>query len=727
MKRILILWICGLFGTTATLGAYTWQWKTYTSKMEFRFLCETEDKIWAATEGGLVAFDPLTQDIAQWTNTEGLAFNEATAVCADLDGRIWIGFYNGLIQRYDPLKDTWMTIEDYADIPVTTLSLHGDTLFVGLDIGVSLYLISRAEVKETYRKLGNAFNTEIPVNSILVHRDTIWVGTDQGAAYAELGYANLLDPQSWQNINSNNGLPGNQVNTIISHDQNIYLGTNEGVFQFNDHDTFLASQEIQSFLSLEDKLYVLTTGRLYEKDAGNWQQIGPNLSGGLRLSHLNEQIWIGTTKGIVTLSDSQDEWNQFVPNTPEYNTFGGFAVDQDGVLWCASAQSNGGGFSRFDGDTWSTYNTQSGHGLLTNNVSAVTVDLNNEVWLGTAGKGVVHVTADTLFEFIYLDDGIFAGSEESADYVVVSNIITDNIGTVWFANFYSRVQRYIISLTSDSLWTHYTVGDMDGIKMSRTQSMMSDALNRLWIGDENNGVLAYDYAGTPTDKSDDHVAGTLTKSDGLDNLNIQALAEDAEGTIWVGTPEGLYSYRIGDVQVTQNYYPSSDNIFALAVDGVNNIWVGHDAGLSYRLNHDYSWHHFHIANSEIVSNQISALYSDPVTGNLYIGTSEGLSVLKTPFSQPLTESKALRLYPNPFIPAEHVNAVIDDLVQNVSVGIYTASGYLVKKYNTNDVPGRQIIWDGVDKDGNTVPSGVYLVVAYSESGDRQIGKLAVVR
>jgi ligand-binding sensor domain-containing protein len=711
---------------TERLSAYTWQWKTCTSKTEFRSMCEADDRIWVSTEGGLVAFDPLLQELEQWTNTEGLAANNATAICSDSEGRIWIGFYNGLIQRYDPVKNIWLLVEEYANIPVTALTIQGDTLFVGLDIGVSLYLISRSEVKETYRRLGNRLNPEIPVNDILVNRDTLWAGTDQGAAYAPLGFANLLDPHNWNNITTGGGLPHNGVHTLAAHENKIYIGTDAGAFCMQDRTVSLENQEIRALLSQDEILYALTPTRLYKLTAGVWVQIGPNLSGGLSLGVLNNQVWIGTIRGILTLSESQDVWTRFLPNAPENSKFVDFAIDQDGVLWCASAQNQGDGFSRFDDETWTTYTTQTLPGLLSNSVCAVTVDPNNDVWLGTWGRGVIHVTDDTLFDFIYQDDGIFAGISDDPDYVVVSKILTDNLGTVWFVNFESSVRRYVIARTPDGLWTHFTAAD--GINTSRIRSMTVDALNQLWIGDENTGVIVYDTNGTPTDKQDDSKRGTLTKQDGLADPNITALAADAEGTIWIGTPSGLYTYRTGDPQVIQNHYVSSDNITAIVVDGVNNIWIGHgDTGISLRLNHDYSWQYFNEDNSGIVKNEVSGLYADKATGNIYIGTDEGFSVLSTPFSAPLTEMKPLRLYPNPFIPAEHINVVIDDLAQNVSVGIYTAGGFLVQKFSTDEVPGRQILWDGTDRDGNVVASGIYLVVAKSESGEKQIGKIALVR
>ena len=46
-----------------------------------------------------------------------------------------------------------------------------------------------------------------------------------------------------------------------------------------------------------------------------------------------------------------------------------------------------------------------------------------------------------------------------------------------------------------------------------------------------------------------------------------------------------------------------------------------------------------------------------------------------------------------------------------------------------DTPGGKIAkWNGSDKNGNNVPSGVYMVVAYNKDGSKVgVGKVVVIR
>jgi hypothetical protein len=238
-------------------------------------------------------------------------------------------------------------------------------------------------------------------------------------------------------------------------------------------------------------------------------------------------------------------------------------------------------------------------------------------------------------------------------------------------------------------------------------------------------VLVYDDSGTPTIKADDKTIGTLTLADGLGSNQITDLAVDKDGIVWIGTPAGLFYYDGGKVK--QRYGLLSDNITRLLVDGVNNLWVGTESGLSCFLTREYRWRHFYTENSGLVDNGITALAMDFSSGRLYAGTNRGLSILETPYSEPRVEMTDIGVYPNPFIPAEHGNLVIDDLAYGVSVHIFGQDGYRVRRFSSVDVMGRQVLWDGKNDSGEPVSGGIYVVVEQNDNGERRIGKVALIR
>ena len=128
-----------------------------------------------------------------------------------------------------------------------------------------------------------------------------------------------------------------------------------------------------------------------------------------------------------------------------------------------------------------------------------------------------------------------------------------------------------------------------------------------------------------------------------------------------------------------------------------------------------------------MSNAINSLFLEATSGTLVVGTNNGLSVLKTPYSEPRSDLSELKMYPNPFIPQQHAQLTIDDLTEHVTVTIFSASGYRVRHFSQDQIYGKRLIWSGTDDRGEPVPGGIYLVIIHAESGEQRVGKVAVVR
>jgi hypothetical protein len=69
---------------------------------------------------------------------------------------------------------------------------------------------------------------------------------------------------------------------------------------------------------------------------------------------------------------------------------------------------------------------------------------------------------------------------------------------------------------------------------------------------------------------------------------------------------------------------------------------------------------------------------------------------------------------------------IDGLVENSSIKIITLSGDIVAELTSPG--GRIATWNGLDKRGKYVPSGIYIIVAYNQDGSKVgKGKVVVIR
>ncbi|MEJ2627205.1 MAG: hypothetical protein P8078_01405, partial [bacterium] len=247
-----------------------------------------------------------------------------------------------------------------------------------------------------------------------------------------------------------------------------------------------------------------------------------------------------------------------------------------------------------------------------------------------------------------------------------------------------------------------------------------DSYGQKCIGTDKSGVYVINDNNTPTISNDDYFAGTLTTADGLESEEITSLAANAYGGMFIGTTVGIYEYPGG-------YYLNYDNyIQCLFIDGFNNLWAGMDQGLSFFAEGSYSGDDYNVDNSDLTSNDVRCFTLDNKTGNLYIGTSQGLTCIKTPYAEPETSLDNLVAYPNPFIVEKHHSVTIDNLTLNTAVKIYSPSGYLIKSYSREEVKGKLITWDGKNESGDYIASGVYIIVAGIEEGETKVGKLAVI-
>ena len=700
--------------------AQHFSWSTISSKLGVTGAAAGENRVCFSTEGGLLEIDASLQQIKSFTKTEGLAEQHMTAVAADRRGNIWCGYYHGYLQYLEYPGGEWRTIDDYFGYSVHAIDPAGDSLFIGLDIGVSLYVISRDEVKETYRHLGEAFDRDIPVIDVVHTEEYIWAATAQGVSRAPLDAVNMLDPRTWTDVTLGTGLEGADIHDLLITGQGtVYAASDNGVFRWNDGTWEQESaRQIHSLAALDSGLYGADDTALYFRSSGTWEKIEGSPSHMYAVAGSQESIWGVSGSAVWQYTPGNTVWGQYTIDCIQYDLITGCYRDSHERDWVCS---RGGGFFSKRDSGWVPFNEKLYQDIWSDEAMCVTEDDSGIVWIGTWGGGLYSVdTTDSISRF-HPENNYLAGVSENYNYCVVPAIVRDMQGAVWLLNYRSVQGLPLVSIYNDN-FTYF--GAPHGITSTFLKAIAVDYLDRKWVGSEDRGVFVYDDFRTPDDPSDDYVF-TITTQNGLESNTISSIACSSDGTVWIGTPKGLYS--VFSTTASKVYGAVSENIKALAVDGADNLWVGTDSGLNLFMQDDYSWHLFTAENSFLVSNDISSLYFHPDAGKLYVSTSSGVSVIQTTFSRPLDELSDIEIYPNPFNLNIHENAVVNNLSDNSIVAIYTASGYLVKVFNEKDVPGRQISWDGRDQAGNSVSSGIYIVVARDDRGGTARGRVAVVR
>jgi ligand-binding sensor domain-containing protein len=717
-------------GAAQFANAQDGNWTSVTNQRSVSDIESTADVLICATNGGVVVFDPLQQQfVGSFTNINGLSSNQPAEVIVDHDGNWWLGMEQGALNSYRADNQSWEVFRDFERLTIHDMELRGDSLFVALDIGVSVFLLGKKEAKETYKKLGN-IPVEVDAWDTLVDWPLIYVATDHGLSVADLRQVNLKAPQSWQNFTGLNGLVSNKVLALGTHAGNIFVGTDRGVQKFTDgqFESVYASfppQAVVAFASRGNDFYAAVNKFVYKYD--------PNLDRWNREVTLSELItalliddtgalWLGTEEsGLIKWSPDQ-EAEVFLPNGPAGNSFADLLFAADEKLWCASAPLGGHGVYNFNGTTWSNFSM--GNGDIPGDATVALVeDLNGNVWVGSWGEGVFRFSPQGQIDVFDETDDKLAGITANLSFVVVNSMALDQAGTIWMTNFRAFNGNQLVAVTADGQWLYF--GAEDGVFSSNPQAIAVDQFNRKWVGTDGGGIYVYDDNRTPADKSDD-VVGSLTGTDGLSSNIIKDLAIDEFDIVWIVTNEGLEFYQSGEIR--RQFGLITNEVNTIEIDPVGNKWVGSSAGVSILDRDEFRWTHHTTDNSPLVSSNVLSVAFDKKTGDAFVGTSNGLSIFQTPFVEPSEKLEELSLFPNPLmIGASNSTAslIIDGLCRNCDVNIYTSSGFLVRKLVSGSKGGRAT-WDGRDSDGELVPSGIYLAVAAQPDGVAKTGKVAVI-
>lgn len=743
-RGTLILSLCliasGAFGQNLV-------WQSITSVGAIRDITISDGSVWGGSSGGVLQLNTFSEEITKFTNTEGLTFNEVVAVASDRHGAIWFALEGGVLDRYFPDEQRWEQIRDYENQVITDLVAFGDSLYVGLDFGVSLYTIDKREVKETYVNLGlsSGQNIEkIGANAIFIDGLDIWVATDQGLAQSSLDLANLQAPANWEQHTVTDGLPSNVINDIAVLEGTPYVATRSGIVRFVDEaweqsgfetDNVAALQIVgENALFRQPSMIALSSDDVHFLDRNNdgWFPMFATFNDVTALAADGGDIWIGRRdKGLARFLPESREWELFTDDSPSSNLFSSLALDSQGRLWSANPVETGvqvetGGINMFDGETWRDFRVADG--LRSNDQRVVVTDAQGRIWAGSWGGGIsIFEETDSGFEITRIDTsgGILAGYIGNPGFVLVNGLARDSNGNIWVLNREAVTGNVLVTHTPNDQWFSFSTSE--GLFTPFVLSLEIDNSGRVWVGTEDRGVRVLDYGNTLSNKNDDDFTQGLTRNnDGLFSDRINALAEDRDGTMWIGTDDGLNFWFGG--QVGNRFGLINDFVNTIGIDARDNKWIGTANGVSVLSNDGVTWTHYTTGNSPLVGNNVLSFAFNEETGEVWIGTSNGLSRLETPFVAPKENLSLLSGFPNPFMLGPDNVFTITNLAENTSVKIYTVSGRLVREFDAfTDIDGGFVIWDGRDETGDYVASGIYVYLAYTDDGLAASGKVAVIR
>jgi ligand-binding sensor domain-containing protein/signal transduction histidine kinase len=574
--------------------------------------------------------------IDTWTGQDGLPDSSVTAIAQTPDGYLWIGTYNGLA-RFDGVQfvnfDPFNTPElKHARVDALFVDAQG-TLWINTHDGS---MTACRNGVFTYEWQGGqvsaVFADAAGIYFALLRGGLVWRG------------GNLDAPGGWQSIQLAGPTTGNSFHQDAAGALWYHLrdggvgrvrGTNSellsGEIGLNaERVNYLTSDDRGRIWVGTDKKIALWTGRRFEDQSPTNGE--PQLNASFIFCTSSNACWVFASGKVRESVDRRwvtevEAWRELSQATAI--SLGAYE-DQNGGVWFRQF-GQGLFYASPDGRTQRISAT---NGLPGDRVSCWFQDREGNLWVGVDRGGLVRLRKKS-FQVI--------GTAEGLPAPAVATVCEDRAGDIWIGTFDGGLNRWrdgalkqfqladganresFFSAYPDNqgrLWLSagredfFTLeneritraaGSVHGIKV-----ILVDRENRVWLG-RQNGLARWE----------NDVATNFGPGDGIERTDIRALAEDRNGTIWIGGGNGVL-YEFSGGKFTGHQMPDKlggQTICSLLPDNDGTLWVGTFRGGLLRFK-DGKFTRYTTENG--LPNDIIAQILDDGMGKLWIGSSKGI-------------------------------------------------------------------------------------------------------
>ena len=455
-----------------------------------------------------------------------------------------------------------------------------------------------------------------------------------------------------------------------------------------------------------------------------------------------------------------EEVKTLQPGGPKYNYFG-FLRFANGQLYSCNGNSGTtqpGCIQILNNGNWNIYkdddiSSQSGYNYIT--IYCLDYDPNDisHVFAG-AMNGLYEFRNGQFVKFYNSTNSpIEAFNGTSMNHQLVTGVKFDANGTLWLLNSQAPTKAMI----KYSNGTFTSVPQPVLMKLDEAPfknksngfmcNMMIDREGYMWFVNDNWALAALYRYNISTNTITAYEK--IVNQDGIaiQNLyHVTSVVEDLENNIWIGTDQGpfmLERARIenGESIFTQVKVPRNDGtnyadyllsgiyIHDIVVDAAGRKWFATDGNGVYLISADNmtQLQHFTVENSNLLSNTVLDIDINNETGEVFFGATNGLCSYMSDATTTYDEMTKDNVwaYPNPVTPDYQGLITVVGLTLNADVKILASNGALVAEGRSS---GGTFTWNGCDKNGDPVASGVYMVATAKADGSKgTVCKIAIVR
>ena len=399
----------------------------------------------------------------------------------------------------------------------------------------------------------------------------------------------------------------------------------------------------------------------------------------------NGTAWFGTASGICSFNGS--EWNNQEAAVALQGVYVNDIDYQESSygpeLWFATSTGAGVGSFELDAITSATRYRAESSDLVSDSVTTVNVDPHNARWFGTANAGVSVFAGSDWYTFS--KDNYYLGSNR------ITTIASGPDSFHYIGTLDDGVNRLIYNDDIDAITTASAYSKTwSAIDTAKVYDILVLDNGDQWFA-TNNGLMFHDT--TETKRGWHRFSPQFNN---VADMIIKAIAEDANGNIWVATPNGVSYVETGDYM--DILYETAQFTSLTAADG-------------------------------LPDNDVRDIAVDTTNNIVWFATPNGVASFSGIMNSVKDESpnqgprswQLLSNYPNPFNPSTNISFTLE-ADSHVTLDIYNINGQLVQHLaDSRYSAGSYFIpWNGLDAQGTQVNSGVYFARLYIDTGIHQL-------
>lgn len=592
--------------------------------------------LWAATPWGLARFDGVHFTVFNRANTPAMESERCLSLIEDQSCNLWVITERALLVRsaagfkkyhINGQSRVCSFIPD-ATNGIWTSSSLGNILF-------------HCQVDGRYAAYPLPAKVEGIISSIYRRGDgSTWIGNGVGGFW--------LDP-SFQRALPLRGKPA----------QNHYYW----------HDALFLSGG-----SAYDLVYSVKEGRgrLYRIDGGSWDLCLTNWFSNMTrpvflAKDRQQNLWMPLNQGGLLRWTPQQATRFKVPLASINDSVFCMHEDREGNLWYGAVY---GGLHRLQPRRLHMLSTL--ERLAGPTAECLLEASDGSLWIGT-DHGLLHLNQDRCVLYTEAD---------GLSRRVIRSLAMDRSGRLWVGtlsglNYFQEGQflthhfpgdweegkvRALLASRDGGLWVGTVRGlnriyqgrqtkltTAQGLSHDEVLSLWEDPAGDLWVGTAGGGLNRLSWpahlpASRPHSETEHPppVISVLSVTNGLSDDYVRAIAQDAEGVLWIGTDNGLNRYQDGRCFIfNQSHGLPRNQINMLLADEAGFLWMGGERGLCRvaraAMQEVVDGKQTRVSAIEydqsdgLSSLDISGKFSQPAScrtqdGRLWIGTGEGVAI-----------------------------------------------------------------------------------------------------